>query len=153
MTILFENVQVLALLVQAMGAALIGLLCQMLTPVVRHPALAAWVRGWLSLTGALIALLIEQALPATAAATLPCYMFGEYLFGYWIIEGCAHFAGRHWSYRWLPRLIVPLALFSIAAPQVIGYEFRAVFMVQSLALACIFIAALIALSSAAGREP
>jgi diguanylate cyclase (GGDEF)-like protein len=153
MTILFENIQVLALLVQAMGAALIGLLCQMLKPVVRHPALSAWVRGWLCLAGALIALLIEQALPATAAVTLPLYMFGEYLFGYWIIEGCAHFGGRPWSNRWLPRLIVPLALFAAAAPQVIGYEFRAVFMVQALALAFIFTAALVALSSATKREP
>jgi hypothetical protein len=82
MTNLFENVQVLALLIQAMGAALIGLLCLMLNRVVRHPALSAWVRGWLSLAGALIALLVEQALPRTAAATLPLYMFGEYLFGY-----------------------------------------------------------------------
>jgi len=153
MTPLFENVQVLALLVQAMGAALIALLCQMLKPVVRHPALSAWVRGWLCLAGALIGLLIEQALPATAAATLPLYLFGEYLFGYWIIEGCAHFAGRHWSQRWLARLIVPLALFSIAAPQLIGYQFRAVFMLQSLALSCIFAASLVALSSAARREP
>jgi diguanylate cyclase (GGDEF)-like protein len=153
MAILFENVQVLALLIQAMGAALIGLLCQMLNPVVRHPALSAWVRGWLSLAAALIALLIEQALPATAAATLPLYMFGEYLFGYWIIEGCAHFGGRRWSHRWLPRLIAPLALFSIAAPQVIGYEFRAVFMLQSLALSCVFATALIALASTAKREP
>jgi diguanylate cyclase (GGDEF)-like protein len=125
----------------------------MLNPVVRHPALSAWVRGWLSLAGALIALLIEQALPATAAATLPLYMFGEYLFGYWIIEGCAHFGGRQWPHRWLPRLIAPLALFSIAAPQVIGYEFRAVFMVQSLALAFSFASALIALASTARREP
>ncbi|HEY4974387.1 MAG TPA: GGDEF domain-containing protein [Steroidobacteraceae bacterium] len=153
MTILFENVQVLALLIQAMGAALIGLLCQMLKPVVRHPALSAWVRGWLCLAGALIALLTEQALPTTAAVTLPLYMFGEYLFGYWIIEGCAHFGGRHWSAQWLPRLLVPLALFAAAAPQLIGYEFRAVFMVQSLALAFIFTAALVALSSAARREP
>src|SRR5476651_1677633 len=122
MTILFENIQVLALLVQAMGAALIGLLCQMLKPVVRHPALSAWVRGWLCLAGAFIALLIEQALPATAAVTLPLYMFGEYLFGYWIIEGCAHFGGRRWSNRGLTRLIVPLALVAVAAPQLIGYE-------------------------------
>lgn len=153
MTLLFENVQVLALLVQALGAALIGLLCQMLKPVVRHPALSAWVRGWLCLAGALIALLVEQALPASAAATLPLYLFGEYLFGYWIIEGCAHFAGRHWSQRWRPRLFVALALFSIAAPQLIGYQFRAVFMLQSLALSFIFAASLVALSSAARREP
>lgn len=153
MSTLFENVQVLALLIQAIGAALIGLLCQMLSPVVRHPALSAWVRGWLSLAGALIALLVEQALPATAAATLPLYMFGEYLFGYWIIEGCAHFGGHRWSHRWLPRLIAPLALFSIAAPQIIGYEFRAIFLVQSLALAGIFATALIALASAAKRVP
>jgi diguanylate cyclase (GGDEF)-like protein len=153
MTTPFENVQVLALLIQAMGAALIGLLCQMLNPVLRHPALSAWVRGWFSLAGALLALLIEQVLQASAAATLPLYMFGEYLFGYWIIEGCAHFGGRRWSHRWLPRLIAPLALFSIGIPQLIGYEFRAVFMVQSLALACIFATALIALASAVKREP
>src|SRR3984957_10274776 len=153
MIVLFENVQVLALLIQAMGAALIGLLCQMLKPVVRHPALSAWVRGWLCLAGALIALLVEQALPASAAATLPLYLFGEYLFGYWIIEGCAHFAGRHWSQRSLPRLLLPLALFSLAAPQLIGYQFRAIFLLQSLALSFIFIAALAALSSTARREP
>jgi diguanylate cyclase (GGDEF)-like protein len=153
MTNLFENVQVLALLIQAMGAALIGLLCLMLNRVVRHPALSAWVRGWLSLAGALIALLIEQALPRSAAATLPLYIFGEYLFGYWIVEGCAHFGGRRWSNRWLPRLMAPLAVFSIVMPQLIGYEFRAVFTLQSLALTCIFATALIALAPAAKRDP
>jgi diguanylate cyclase (GGDEF)-like protein len=153
MIALFENVQVLALLIQAMGAALIGLLCLMLNRVVRHPALSAWVRGWVSLGGALIALLIEQAIPGSAAATLPLYMFGEYLFGYWIIEGCAHFGGRRWSSRWLPRLITPLAAFSIAMPQLIGYGFAAVFTLQSLALAFIFGTALIALAPAARRDP
>jgi diguanylate cyclase (GGDEF)-like protein len=147
----FENVQVLGLLVQAMGAALIGLLCLMLHRVVRRPALSAWVRGWLSLSAALIALLVEQLIPATAALTLPAYMFGEYLFGYWIVEGCAYFGGRRWSSRWLPRLVAPLLLISITLPQVIGYEFRAVFTVQSLALAFIFGAAWIALSPAARR--
>jgi hypothetical protein len=57
-TDLLENVQILALMIQAMGAALIGLLCLMLNRVVRRAALSAWVRGWLSLAGALIALLI-----------------------------------------------------------------------------------------------
>src|ERR1700722_254409 len=153
MTNLFENVQVLALLIQAMGAALIGLLCLMLNRVVRHPALSAWVRRWLSLAGALIALFIEQALPRSAGATLPLYLFGEYLFGYWIIEGCAHFGGRRWSQRSLPRLLLPLALFSLAAPQLIGYQFRAIFLLQSLVLSFIFIAALLTLSSTTRREP
>ena len=80
-------------------------------------------------------------------------MFGEYLFGYWIIEGCAHFAGRRWPRRGQAMLFALLAVFSAAMPQVIGYEFRAVFMVQSLALALIFSTALIALASAAGRGP
>ncbi|HEY3729828.1 MAG TPA: GGDEF domain-containing protein, partial [Steroidobacteraceae bacterium] len=150
---LFENVQVLGLMVQAMGAALIGLLCLMLNPVVRHPALLAWVRAWLSLAAALLALLIEQALPVTAAWALPLYLFGEYLFGYWIIEGCAHFGGRHWSRRWFVRLLVPVALFSILAPQVIGYQFRSVFLLQALVLAGVFATALIALASAVRREP
>ena len=151
MTEALENVQVLGLLIQAMGAALIGLLCLMLNRVVRRPALSAWVWGWLSLAGGLIALLIEQVIPATAAVTLPAYLFGEYLFGYWIVEGCAHFGGRRWPSRWLPRLIAPLLVISIALPQLIGYEFRAVFTVQSLALAFVFGMALIALAPAARR--
>ncbi len=151
MTEAFENVQVLGLLVQAMGAALIGLLCLMLNRVVRRPALSAWVRGWLSLAVALVALLIEQIIPATAAVTLPAYMFGEYLFGYWIVEGCAYFGGRRWSTRWLARLAAPTLLISIVLPQLIGYEFRAVFTVQSLALAFSFGAAWIALSPASRR--
>jgi diguanylate cyclase (GGDEF)-like protein len=147
----FENVQVLGLLVQAMGAALIGLLCLMLNRVVRRPALSAWVRGWLTLSAGLFALLIEQLIPATAPVTLSAYMFGEYLFGYWIVEGCAYFGGRRWSSRWLPRLAAPLLLISITLPHVIGYEFRAIFTAQSLALAFIFGAAWIALSPAARR--
>lgn len=146
-----ENVQVLGLMVQAMGAALIGLMCLMLNRVVRRPALSAWVRGWLSLAVALVALLIEQIIPTTAAVTLPAYMFGEYLFGYWIVEGCAYFGGRRWSRRWLARLAAPMLVISIVLPQLIGYEFRAVFIVQSLALAFSFGAALIALSPAARR--
>ena len=153
MTTLFDNVQVLGLLVQALGAALIGLLCFMLNGVVQRPALSAWWVGWLSLAGGLFALLIEQAVPATAAVTLPLYMFGEYLFGYWIVEGCAHFGGRPWSRRLLPVLFGLFAIAAIAIPHLIGYDFRAIFMLQSLALATIFIAALIALAPAARRAP
>ncbi|HSE12437.1 MAG TPA: GGDEF domain-containing protein [Rudaea sp.] len=153
MTTLFDNVQVLGLLVQAMGAALIGLLCFMLNGVVQRQALSAWWVGWLCLAGGLSALLIEQAVPATAAVTLPLYMFGEYMFGYWIVEGCAHFGGRPWSRRHLPVLVTLFAIAAVAIPQLIGYDFRAIFMLQSLALATIFIAALIALAPAARRTP
>lgn len=151
MTTLFDNVEVLGLLVQAMGAALIGLLCFMLNGVVHRPALSAWWIGWLSLAGGLVALLIEQAMPSTAAVTLPLYMFGEYMFGYWIVSGCAHFAGRVWPRRLLPKLIPTLAIIAVAAPALIGYEFRVIFMVQSLALAITFGGALVALAPAARR--
>ena len=151
MTTLFDNVEVLGLLVQAIGAALIGLLCFMLNGVVHRPALSAWWIGWLSLACGLTALLIEQAIPSTAVVTLPLYMFGEYLFGYWIVSGCAHFAGRAWPRRLLPKLIPVFAIIAVAAPQLIGYEFRVIFMVQSLALAMTFGAALVALAPAARR--
>jgi len=153
MTGLFDNVEILGLMIQALGAALIGVLCLMLNRVVRRLALSAWVRGWLSLSGALIALLIEQALPSTARVTLPIYLFGEYLFGYWIIEGCAHFARRRWDGRWLRWLIAPAALFAVTVPMLIGHEFRAVFLVQSCVLVLVFSGALFALSPAAQREP
>ncbi len=48
-------------------------------------------------------------------------------------------------------LFALLAAFSAAMPQLIGYEFRAVFMLQSAALALIFATALIALASAPRR--
>ncbi len=151
MTTLFDSVEVLGLLVQAIGAALIGLLCLMLNGVVHRPALSAWWIGWLSLAGGLIALLIEQAMPASAPVTLPLYMFGEYLFGYWIVSGCAHFAGRAWPLRLLPKLIPAFAIIAAAAPAATGYEFRVIFMVQSLALAITFGGALVALAPAARR--
>ena len=151
MITLFDNVEVLGLLVQAIGTALIGLLCFMLNGVVHRPALSDWWSGWLSLAGGLTALLIEQAMPATAAVTLPLYMFGEYLFSYWIVSGCAHFAGRAWPTRLLPKVVPAFAVIAAAAPQLIGYEFRVVFMVQSLALAITFGAALVALAPAAKR--
>ena len=151
MTTLFDNVEVLGLLVQAIGAALIGLLCFMLNGVVHRPALSAWWIGWVSLACGLAALLIEQAMPSSAAVMLPLYMFGEYLFGYWIVSGCAHFAGRAWPPRLLPKLVPVFAIIAVAAPQLIGYEFRVIFMVQSLALAIAFGGALFALAPAARR--
>jgi hypothetical protein len=78
-------------------------------------------------------------------------MFGEYLFGYWIVSGCAHFAGRAWPRGLLPKVMPAFAIIAVAAPQLIGYEFRVIFMVQSLALAITFGAALVALAPAARR--
>jgi diguanylate cyclase (GGDEF)-like protein len=150
---LFDNVQVLALMVQSLGAGLISLLCLMLDRVVRRPALAAWSRGWSSLGAALVALLVEQAAPVTAPVTLPLYLFGEYLFAYWIIEGCVHFGGRTWHAQKLTRVFAPLLVFAVAVPQIIGYEFRAVFIVQSLVLCIACTVSFFALSPAATRDP
>jgi diguanylate cyclase (GGDEF)-like protein len=150
---LFDNAQMLGLLVQAMGALSIGLLCIMLCGVVSSTALSAWGRGWLSLAAALIALLTEQAAPATAILTMPLYLFGEYLFGLWIMEGCAHFGGRRWPRGLSLYLVAPLAAFAAAMPHLIGYEFRKLFILQTLALFISFICALIAMSPASKHAP
>ena len=150
---LFDNVHVLGLTIQALGAALIGMLCLMLNRVVQRPALSAWSAGWLSLAVALIALLVQQAMPRTSAFTLPMYMFGEYLYGYFLISGCAHFAGRRWPAGVLQPLLTPAAVVAIAMPQLIGYEFRNVFLVQATLLSGFFIVALLALRPAVKRYP
>jgi diguanylate cyclase (GGDEF)-like protein len=147
----FTNLQMLGLLVQAMGALLIGSLCLMLNRVVSSAALSAWSRGWLSLTAALVALLAEQAAPQTAAGTLPIYLFGEYLFGYWIVKGCAHFGNRRWPRGPSSVLLVSFAIVAALAPQLIGFEFRRIFLMQAFALACIFAAALYAMGPASAR--
>ncbi len=119
---LFDNAQMLGLLVQAMGALSIGLLCIMLCGVVSSTALSAWGRGWLSLAAALIALLTEQAAPATAILTMPLYLFGEYLFGLWIIEGCAHFGGRRWPRGLLSAHVsAHFRVISGGGPGILGY--------------------------------
>ena len=153
MSAIIDNFQLLGLLVQAIGAALIGLLCLMLNQVVQVAALSAWWRGWLSLSCALVALLFEQAMPAGAVATLPLYLFGEYLFGWWIVEGCARFAGRAWPQVPPGRLIVALMVAALALPRLTGYEFRAFFFVQSVVLTLVFAAALVALAPAVRRVP
>jgi diguanylate cyclase (GGDEF)-like protein len=150
---IIDDVQLLGLLVQAVGAALIGLLCLMLNQVVCVPALSAWWRGWSSLACALVALIFEQAMPSSAGATLPLYVFGEYLFGWWIVEGCARFAGRAWPQVPPGRVFVGLAVAAIVLPRLTGYEFRAFFVVQALVLALVFAAALVALAPAVRRVP
>jgi diguanylate cyclase (GGDEF)-like protein len=145
---LFENVQILGLFVQALGAALIGLLCLLLGRVVRSAALAAWVWAWGSLSIALIALLLEQGLPATAPYAVPCYLFGEYLFGYWLIEGCAYFAHLPWSRHWFYRAMLPMAVVAAGLPQLVGYGFDVLFPIQSLFLTCAFLVALAILRAA-----
>lgn len=148
-----DNVHVLGLLVQTAGAALIGLLCLMLNRVVRQPALRAWSRGWLCLALALVALLIEQSWQASASITLPLYLFGEYLYGFWLVAGCARFADRKPQRDLTPYVLIGSALFAVLLPPLAGNEFAVIFMVQSAILATIFALALHILVPAAMRTP
>ena len=150
---LTTDAQLLGLLVQAAGAALIGLLCRLLMPAVRHAALKAWMRAWLSLSLALVAMLVRQLYDGTAIVTIPLYLFGEYLFCFWLVEGCAHFGGRAWPAAGLKRALGPFALLAILLPQIVGLSFVSIFMVQSAVLAFTFAAAIWALHSTAKREP
>lgn len=150
---LFENVHVLGLLVQAAGAALIGLLCFMLNRVVHQPALHAWSRSWLCLALALVALLVKQAWEASAHFTLPLYLFGEYLYGFWLVAGCARFAERKPRHQLAPWVLSGSAVFAVLLPQLVGTTFPAIFAVQSAILAAVFALSLRMLASAAVRTP
>ena len=72
---------------------------------------------------------------------------GEYLFCFWLVEGCAHFGGRAWPAA-PTRTLGPFALLAILMPQIVDLSFVSIFMVQSAVLAFTFAAAIWALHRA-----
>ena len=136
---------------QALGVALIWLLCIMLNRIVVRPALTAWSNGRLSLTGALLTLLIEQGSRARPRRPCRCTCSANTCSAgkaFRVVRISAVGAGRvircaksFPDSRW----------FRSRCQRLIGYQFRPVFLIQPLVLACCFLIALIALSPAFGR--
>ena len=147
LSLTFDDPRAVGLVVQALGALLIAVLCLMLNRIANAKALTAWGRGWVSLGIGLLSLLVQQTGTADERITLPMYLFAEYLFGYWLIEGCAIFGDRHWPAGMLKKVIVPCGAAAIVFPKITGYEFGHIFILQSTVLSIVFAVALGALTS------
>jgi len=140
--LLIDDTQALGLVIQAAGALLISFLCVQLNRIAQARALTAWARSWFSLGVALVSLLVEQKVPSTAVVTLPVYLFSEYLFALWLMEGCAVFGEHPWPSARFRRFVGPMGVVAIITPQLTGYEFDHVFILQSAVLSAAFAGAL-----------
>jgi diguanylate cyclase (GGDEF)-like protein len=148
-----DDIHQLGMLVQAGGAALIGLATGLMHPGHRHPSLRLWLGAWLALAAGLVALTADLAWPGWSVVLQPAYLFGEYLFLYLLVLGCARLAGA----RFAPRrgtglaLALPALVLAAAIPALAGYRFAPMFLVQSVLLALGFSVALLALMPALRR--
>ena len=148
-----DDIHLMGMLVQAGGAAVIGLATGMMHPGHRHPSLRLWLGAWLALAAGLGALTADLLWPERSNVLQPAYLFGEYLFLYLLVLGCARLAGA----RFMPRrgtglaLAMPALALAVAIPTLAGHRFAPMFLAQSVLLALGFAAALLALRPALHR--
>jgi diguanylate cyclase (GGDEF)-like protein len=116
-------------------------MCLALLQTSPRTALVAWTAAWVSLFVALMALLVAFRVANVAQATLPVYLFCEYVFGYLVFAGCREFAtGQSLTSRdgWVALVLVVPA---IALPLIGRWQFNVFYPFHSLLYACLFFAA------------
>ncbi len=101
----------LALLIQAVGIALIAVLSFFLGRSIDRVYLSYWWKAWTCLAASLTALFLSFRLESARLLLEPLYFLGEYAFGYLLIAGCRNYAtGAVLRPRHLPALIPGLLL-------------------------------------------
>jgi diguanylate cyclase (GGDEF)-like protein len=138
---LFDTPSLVSLLMEAVGALLIGTHCLVLSNTLRRKPLIYWAAGWFSLFGALTALLLGFTIPAITSIAQPLYLFGEYVFGYLLIVGCRYYITTHGPDRREAWLAIPAGLLAIFLPRVSGGDFNVFFAVHTLVYAYLFLLA------------
>jgi diguanylate cyclase (GGDEF)-like protein len=134
-----QDIHSAGLIVQSGGAALIALMLAMLNHSQADTSLRLWAWGWCSLSVALAFLLLSLNFPDGYLLFQPAYLFGEYLFLYLLVLGCAnHVSGRR-AARGDLRLVAPALVLAVLVPILARGEFARLFLVQSfiLSLGCL----------------
>lgn len=137
-----DNIHAIGLLVQAGGAGLIGLLSGLLFRSHAEHALRYWAWAWLALALALTALLVDLTWPGWPLLLQPLYLFGEYVFLYLLVLGCANFASGRRPIRIDAHLLLPALVLASLVPVLARNEFARLFLVQSFVLGLGFMIAL-----------
>ncbi len=138
---LFALPSVVGLLIQATGALLMSTLCFVLLRTMRRVPLVYWSVGWASLFVALAMLWVSFQFPASARATRPIYLLGEYLFGFMVFAGCRQYATGVPIDRREPWLIAPAVILAIGLPVVAHFDFDVLFTVHAVVYGYLFLAA------------
>ena len=92
----FFEPDLIALLVQALGALLMAALCIALLRTMSRPALRYWSMGWVMLCISLQGLYLATYSEAFRLPGHVIYLLGEYVFGYWCtsVAGGTHLGSR-----------------------------------------------------------
>lgn len=136
----FENPHILGLIIQSSGAGLLAVLAALLGRSYPNGSLRYWARAWLALCLALTALLTDLLWPHPILQS--AYLFGEYVFLYLLVLGCArHLSGRR-AVRGDFRLLLPALVLAVLVPPLARGEFSRLFLVQSFVLGLGFSVAL-----------
>jgi diguanylate cyclase (GGDEF)-like protein len=129
-----QDIHTVGLIVQSGGAALIALMLAMLNHSQADTSLRLWAWGWCSLSVALAILLLSLSFPGGYLLFQPACLFGEYLFLYLLVLGCANHVSGRCAGRSDLRLVAPALVLALLVPVLARGEFARLFLVQSFVL-------------------
>ena len=136
----FFTPSLVGLLVQAAGALLMAGMCLVLLRTVRREPLVYWSIGWAALFVALESLWAAYFFGRLQWVAQTLYLFGEYVFAYFIIAGCRRYAtGRRPRAREL--WLIPAGLILAAWLPAVGGDSNAFFAIHTLIYAYLFFVA------------
>jgi diguanylate cyclase (GGDEF)-like protein len=139
---MLDNVYVLGLLVQASGAALIGLFCFASYRSSGHRALVYSTAAWMLLALALAVLLSGMFMPRIAPLADSAYLLAEYGFLFFLVLGLRRLSQPALPLARYAWLLAPATMIALTLPWATNYEFQKMFAIQSGFLAAGFILAL-----------
>jgi diguanylate cyclase (GGDEF)-like protein len=132
------------LAIQCVGIMLVALLSKSMRESIKSASLKCWTRSWISLSLALLSLLLGFHLPFGHRAFYSLYFFGEYAFGLMFIGGCRYLAGGISMSQRCYAMLAPAALLAIGLPW-LSPDFNNLFMIQATVMAGLFAGSVIAL--------
>jgi diguanylate cyclase (GGDEF)-like protein len=139
----------IGLMFQAVGIALVAMLCLFLRRTIPRTYLSYFAGAWTCLAFGLLALFASFRLPAARVLFESAYYFGEYLFGLMLVAGCRNFATNERMGVADVHKVLPAALLAALLPHLPG-EFTMRFIVQAGVLAALFVAALLQINRVPG---
>ena len=135
----FFKLELIGLLVQAIGALLMAALCIALLRTVPRPSLRYWSVGWVMLCVSLQGLYLATYSPAAFAFPgQVIYLLGEYTFGYMVFVGCRRYALGEEPKRTELWLLVPATIWCVWLSLFAGGDVNLLFAVHTLVYSYIF---------------
>lgn len=138
----FFEPDLIALLVQALGALLMAALCIALLRTMSRPALRYWSMGWVMLCISIQGLYLATYSEAFRLPGHVIYLLGEYVFGYLVYVGCRRYAFGESPKRTDFWLLVPAAVWCVWLSVFAGGDVNVLFAVHALVFPYLFFRAL-----------